>query len=79
MNDKELEKFLNPPPGSKLAAAKEFGIDLTLLVRKLELTPEQRLEELQQAMRSFDELRREAIKSREKSNGGTKTGNNISG
>jgi hypothetical protein len=73
MNKKQLDRLLNPPPESKLAAAKEFGIDLTLLVRKLDLTPEERLEELQQAMRSFDELRREAAKSREISNGRAKT------
>ena len=77
MNKKQLEKLMNPPPGSKIAAAKEFGIDLTLLIRKLELTPQQRLEELQQAMRSFDELRREAAKSREMTNGRTKTGDRI--
>lgn len=64
MNEKAIEKLLNPSSGGKIAAAKEFGIDLTLLVRKLKLTPEQRLEELQQAMLSFDELRREAEKSR---------------
>jgi hypothetical protein len=73
MKEKQLELLLNPPPGSKLAAAKEFGIDLTLLIRKLELTPEQRLEELQQAMRSFDELRREGEKWRKQTNGGIKT------
>ena len=44
------EKLLNPKPGSKIAAAKEFGIDLTLLVRQLRLTPEERLNELQSAM-----------------------------
>jgi len=48
------EKLLNPKPGSKIAAAKEFGIDLTLLVRQLRLTPEQRLEELQSAMESME-------------------------
>ncbi len=44
------EKLLNPKPGSKAAAAKEFGIDLTLLVRNLSLTPEERLNENQQAV-----------------------------
>ena len=73
MNEKQLELLVNPPAGSKLAAAKEFGIDLTLLIRKLELTPEQRLEELQQAIRSFDELRREGEKWRRQADGGIKT------
>ena len=52
------EKLLNPKPGSKIAAAKEFGIDLTLLVRQLRLTPQQRLEELQSAMESMEELKK---------------------
>ena len=39
----------SPPPGSKIAAAKEFGADLTLLVSTLELTPTERLERLADA------------------------------
>ncbi len=66
LTDIQIEKarllILNPPPNSKIAAAKEFGIDLTLLLRKLMLTPEQRLDELQQTMESFEEFRREAAK-----------------
>lgn len=37
------EKLLNPRPGSKIAAARDFGIDLTLLVENLRLTPAQRV------------------------------------
>jgi hypothetical protein len=44
------EKLLNPRPGSKVAAAKEYGVDLTLLLRNLKLTPEERLIENQQAV-----------------------------
>jgi len=54
------EKLLHPKPGSQIAAAKDYGIDLTLLVENLRLTAEQRLERLQQAMNGIDELRREA-------------------
>ena len=54
------EKLLNPKPGSKIAAAKEFGIDLTLIVRQLRLTPEERLKELEQEMVAFEELDRQA-------------------
>ena len=50
------EKLLNPKPGSKIAAAKEFGIDLTLLVENLRLTPDHRVRNLQQAMYSLEEL-----------------------
>jgi hypothetical protein len=58
------DKLLNPRPGSKAAAAKEFGIDLTLLLVNLRLTPEQRLEKLQQAADGLEEIREAARKSR---------------
>jgi hypothetical protein len=38
--------FLNPPPGSAAARATEFGIDLTLTLENLRLTPEQRIRKL---------------------------------
>jgi len=44
--DKLIRLISSPPPGSKIAAAKEFGADLTLLVSMLELTPTERLERL---------------------------------
>ena len=42
MRDKE-ERLRNPEPGSKAAAARDFGIDLTLLIERLRLTPEERV------------------------------------
>ncbi len=50
------EKLLNPKPGSKIAAAKEFGIDLTLLLRQLRLTPQQIIDERQSATESMQGL-----------------------
>lgn len=58
------EKLLNPRPGSKIAEARDFGIDLTQIVENLRLTPEQRVKKLQSAMVSFDKLRREVEKQR---------------
>jgi len=44
----EYERLLrlteNPPPGSKLAAAREAGVDLRQLVENLRLTPAERLQ-----------------------------------
>jgi hypothetical protein len=52
------EKLLNPRPGSKVAAAKEFGIDLTLVAERLRKTPQQRIDDLQASMRFREELNR---------------------
>ena len=62
MNRTIEERLLNPKRGSKVAAAKEFGIDLTLLLRQLRLTPQQRIDELQSAMESMEGI----IKARRK-------------
>lgn len=49
-----LELINNPPPGSALAAAKEFGVDLTLLLSALRRTPTKRAESLSAGARVFD-------------------------
>lgn len=49
---------MNPRPGSKIEAAKEFGIDLTLVVSKLRKTPQERIDELQSGMEFLSELAR---------------------
>jgi hypothetical protein len=54
----------NPPPGSKIAAAKEFGIDLTLTLRNLTLTPAERLANMERALRFVEQLRRTGVKLR---------------
>jgi hypothetical protein len=44
---KEIEDyFLNPPPGSAAERAAAFGIDLTLTLQNLRLTPEERIRKL---------------------------------
>ena len=59
------EKLLNPRPGSKIAAAKEFGIDLTLLLEQLRLTPQERIDRLQQEMIEMEEFERQPKLSRQ--------------
>jgi hypothetical protein len=51
------ELITNPPPGSKLAAAKEWGVDLTLLYANLLRTPTERARSFASMTRSFDNLR----------------------
>ena len=46
MSPEEEDYFLNPPPGSAAARAVEFGIDLTLTLENLRLTPEERIRRL---------------------------------
>ncbi|MGH9670794.1 MAG: hypothetical protein ACRD3A_11875 [Terriglobales bacterium] len=55
--DRLLRLIADPPKGSKIALAKEFGVDLTLNVRKLGLTPTERLEEMQSFQLLLEELR----------------------
>ncbi len=47
----------NPPPGSKIEAAKKFGVDLTLTLRNLTLTPEERVKEMENALQFAENLR----------------------
>ena len=42
----EEDYFLNPPPGSAAERAVEFGIDLTLTLENLRLSPEDRIRKL---------------------------------
>lgn len=54
------ELVTNPPPGSKIAAAKEFGIDLTLNLRRLALTPAERSQEMEGALEFVRDLQQAA-------------------
>ncbi len=54
---KAEEKLLYPKPGSKIAAARDYGVDLTLLVGRLRLTPEERLRDLQSMMNFVEKFR----------------------
>ncbi len=50
------EKLLNPRPGSMAEAARNFGIDLSLTVSQLRLSPQERIDNLQSAMRFQAEM-----------------------
>ncbi len=60
----EMEAWLlNPPPGSKAAAARDFGVDLTLTIENLRLTPEERIRRLDALREAAREIRAAARKS----------------
>ncbi len=54
------EKLLHPQPGSRIEAARAYGIDLTLLIERLRLTPEERVRDLQRAIRGLEAVRGKA-------------------
>ncbi len=59
------EKLLNPRPGSKIAEARDYGIDLTQLVENLRYSPAERIKRNDQAANSmikFEEAMRMAKK-----------------
>jgi hypothetical protein len=51
----------SPPPGSKIAAAKEYGVDLTLILRALKQSPAERAEAMHAALEFAEELRNAAL------------------
>lgn len=73
LSEERLKKIrqliMNPRPGSKVAAALDFGIDLTLTFGQLEKTPQERVEHQQSAMRSLEEFRRQTENLRKQNNG----------
>ncbi|PYT00455.1 MAG: hypothetical protein DMF63_07765 [Acidobacteria bacterium] len=56
------QKLLDPRPGSKIAEARDFGIDLTLVAERLRQTPQERIDNLQASMKFLAELERARAK-----------------
>jgi len=48
----------NPPPGSKIEAARKYGFDLTLNLRRLQLTPTERAEAMNSALEFALDMRK---------------------
>jgi hypothetical protein len=73
LSEERLKKIqhliLNPRPGSKVAAATDFGIDLTLTYGQLKKTPQERVDHAQSAMKSLEEFRRQVKEGRKRNNG----------
>jgi hypothetical protein len=49
--------LLHPKPGSRTEAAANAGVDLTLLVEQLRLTPAERGEKLERAATALEQVR----------------------
>ncbi len=51
------ERLLNPAPGSRIAAARDYGVDMTMLVEQLRLTPAERAARLERAAKAMAQVR----------------------
>jgi hypothetical protein len=60
MTPEQEDYFLNPPPGSAAARAVGFGIDLTLTLENLRLTPEERIRKLDDFILGVQRLKESA-------------------
>ena len=58
------ELVQNPPPGSKIEAAKQYGVDLTLNLRSLALTPTERVLQMLQALELVEELEKASARNK---------------
>jgi hypothetical protein len=50
-------RLRHPLPGSRIAAAAEFGIDLTLLIEQLRLSPAERVRAMHSAAQLAEKVR----------------------
>ena len=62
MKNKAEDRLSHPIAGSAIEAARHFGVDLTLLIERLRLSPEERVQQLQKAMSALGEIRYSARK-----------------
>ncbi|MBM3756572.1 MAG: hypothetical protein FJW38_21615 [Acidobacteria bacterium] len=67
-NDKALartiERLRNPKPGGKVEAACQFGVDVTLLIEQLKLSPAERADRMHKLAIAAESLRGRAAKTR---------------
>ncbi len=51
------DRLRNPAPGSRIEAAKKYGIDLSLIITQLRLTPAERAEKMESASEAVEQMR----------------------
>ncbi|MBI2682550.1 MAG: hypothetical protein HYX26_04935 [Acidobacteriales bacterium] len=56
-HERQLRSIQDPAEGSAVRAAKDFGIDLTLTLRRLSLSPTERLQEMMAFERFLEHVR----------------------
>lgn len=50
-------RLRHPRPGSRIEAAQKSGVDLTLLIEKLRLSPEERVRRMHDAANAVEQVR----------------------
>jgi hypothetical protein len=55
--EKTIERLRHPAPGSRIEAARDFGIDLNLLIANLKLTPAERVSRMHAACLAAEQIR----------------------
>jgi hypothetical protein len=55
--EKSIEQLRHPAPGSRIEAARDFGIDLNLLIANLRLTPGERVSRMHAACVAAEQIR----------------------
>jgi hypothetical protein len=51
------DRLRNPAPGSRIEAAKKWGVDMGLLIEQLRLTPAERAEKMESASEAVEQMR----------------------
>ena len=51
------ERLRHPAPGSRIEAARDYGVDLTLLIEQLRLTPAERVREMHDLAQIAEQVR----------------------
>lgn len=62
--ERALERLRNPLPGGKVEAAKRFGVDLTLLMAQMRLSPAERARRTHELAKLAIEARWAALRTR---------------
>ncbi len=55
--ESSIERLRHPKPGSRIEAARDFGVDLNLLIANLRLTPAERVSRMHEACVAAEQIR----------------------
>lgn len=61
-----VERLQNPSPGGKIDAARRFGVDATLLIEQIKLSPAERARRMHELAQMAESVRGAARKSNRK-------------